>query len=90
MITRSYREPELYMAECTLRFSVRLLRSRQSPLAPVFATGHRLNRRYGRGRWRKRKGICQVRLGNVIRLAEVHWYEATGLGRYEHKIKALL
>ncbi len=48
----------------------------------------RLRRIYGRGRWRKRKGIARVRLedGSVL-LAEVHWYEATGIGRREFKIK---
>jgi hypothetical protein len=46
---------------------------------------------YGRGRWRKRKGVAHVQLPNgSIRLAEVHWYEAAGLGRKEFKIKHLL
>jgi hypothetical protein len=51
----------------------------------------RLQRVYGRGRWRKRKGFATVRLqdGSVHR-AEVHWYEATGIGRKELKIKYLL
>lgn len=48
----------------------------------------RLRRVYGRGRWRKRKGIARVRLSDgVIRRAEIHWYEATGIGRHEFKIK---
>ena len=48
----------------------------------------RLRKIYGRGRWRKRKGVARVRLedGSVL-LAEVHWYEATGIGRREFKIK---
>lgn len=51
----------------------------------------RLERRYGRGRWRKRKGIAQVRLADdTVRLAELHWYEATGIGRREFKIKRYL
>lgn len=51
----------------------------------------RLRRIYGRGRWRKRKGIAQVRLSNgSIHLAEIHWYEAAGIGRKEFKIKGLL
>ena len=51
----------------------------------------RLRRIYGRGRWRKRKGIARVRLTNgTISLAEVHWYEAAGIGRKELKIKHLL
>lgn len=51
----------------------------------------RLQRVYGRGRWRKRKGRARVQLPDgTIRLAEVHWYEATGIGRKEHKIKRYL
>jgi hypothetical protein len=51
----------------------------------------RLRRLYGRGRWRKRKGIARVRLGDgSFHLAEVHWYEAAGIGRKELKIKHLL
>jgi hypothetical protein len=51
----------------------------------------RLRKRYGRGRWRKRKGIARVRLpaGEIVR-AEVHWYEATGIGKREFKIKRFL
>jgi hypothetical protein len=51
----------------------------------------RLRKRYDRGRWRKRKGIADVRLrsGEIVR-AEVHWYEATGIGKREFKIKRLL
>ena len=51
----------------------------------------RLRKLYGRGRWRKRKGIAEVRLssGDIVR-AEVHWYEATGIGKREFKIKRLL
>ena len=51
----------------------------------------RLRRAYGRGRWRKRKGIARVRLPDgSLHLAEVHWYEAAGIGRKELKIKHLL
>ena len=60
----------------------------------TFATGSsireiaRLRKFYGRGRWRKRKGIARVRLeGGELRRAEVHWYEAHGIGRKEFKIK---
>jgi hypothetical protein len=48
----------------------------------------RLRRQYGAGRWRKLKGVASVRLlDGTIRLAEVHWYEAHGLGRREFKLK---
>ena len=48
----------------------------------------RLHKRYGRGRWRKRKGFADVKLpGGTIRKAELHWYEASGIGKKEFKIK---
>ena len=48
----------------------------------------RLRRYYGQGRWRKLKGVARVRLINgTIRLAEIHWYEAHGIGRREFKLK---
>jgi len=48
----------------------------------------RLRKLYGRGRWRKRKGFAQVRLPDgSTRRAELHWYEAHGIGRKEFKIK---
>jgi hypothetical protein len=51
----------------------------------------RLRKIYGRGRWRKRKGIAQVRLDDgTFRRAEIHWYEATGIGRRELKIKRFI
>lgn len=52
----------------------------------------RLRKLYGRGRWRKRKGVAKIRLlpGGDSHLAEVHWYEASGIGRKEFKIKKLL
>jgi hypothetical protein len=51
----------------------------------------RLRKRYGAGRWRKRKGFAEVRLltGEIVR-AELHWCEATGIGKREVKIKAFL
>jgi len=48
----------------------------------------RLRKLYGKGRWRKRKGIADVKLPNgTIRKAELHWYEASGIGKKEFKIK---
>ncbi len=48
----------------------------------------RLNRMHGKGRWRKLKGVATVELpSGRIRLAEVHWYEAHGIGKKEVKIK---
>ena len=51
----------------------------------------RLRRTYGPGNWRKRKGIAHIRLENgAVRLAELHWYEAHGIGRREFKRKRYL
>jgi hypothetical protein len=51
----------------------------------------RLQKSYGRGRWRKLKGVAKVRLEDgTITSAEVHWYEAQGIGKRELKIKRLL
>lgn len=48
----------------------------------------RLRRLYGHGRWRKAKGVAVVRLRTGrIRKAELHWYEAHGIGRKEIKRK---
>jgi hypothetical protein len=51
----------------------------------------RLRKLYGQGRWRKRKGFADVRLPDgTIQRAEIHWYEASGIGKRELKIKRLL
>ncbi len=63
----------------------------------VIATGRsireraRLEKRYGRGRWRKLKGLALVELpdGSVVG-AEIHWYEAHGIGRKNLKVKRIL
>ena len=48
----------------------------------------RLRKQYGRARWRKLKGIAQIRLpSGQTRLAELHWYEAQGIGKKEIKRK---
>jgi len=48
-----------------------------------------LNRRYGRGRWRKCKGFAMIRYkksGRIVK-AEIHWYEAHGIGAEAWKVK---
>ena len=51
----------------------------------------RLRKMYGPGRWRKLKGVAHIRLKNgKIRLAELHWYEAHGIGEREIKRKCYL
>ena len=65
--------------------------------AETFARGSgigelpRLRKVYGIGHWRKRKGIASIRLadGSLVE-AEIHWYEATGIGKFEFKIKRYL
>lgn len=63
----------------------------------TIASGHgihilaRLVRLYGRGNWRKMKGIATVKLADgTIAEAEVHWFEAHGIGKRRMKIKRLL
>ena len=63
----------------------------------TFATGSgireiaRLRRSYGTGKWRKRKGYATVLFENGLeREAEIHWYEASGIGKKEIKIKRLI
>jgi hypothetical protein len=65
--------------------------------AQTFAVGKsirdlpRLRRLYGQGRWRKRKGVATVRLDDgFVGEAELHWYEATGIGKKELRIKRIL
>jgi len=51
----------------------------------------RLRKQFGKGRWRKLKGIATVRLANGrIRKVELHWYEAHGIGKRKLKIKRYL
>lgn len=63
----------------------------------AFATGgsirdiEKLEERYGRANWRKMKGMAMVRLASGrVRRAELHWYEAHGIGRKEIKRKRYL
>ena len=49
----------------------------------------RLQRRYGEGRWRKLKGVAYVRLLNgSVRFAEIHWYQAQGIGKENSKLNS--
>ena len=52
---------------------------------------NRLRKMYGHGNWRKMKGITRIQLpSGRIRLAELHWYEAHGIGKKEIKRKKYL
>jgi hypothetical protein len=51
----------------------------------------KIRKKHGRGRWRKLKGIGRVRLADGCECkAELHWYEAHGVGKKEMKVKELL
>lgn len=51
----------------------------------------RLEKLYGRGSWRKMKGIAEVRLSDdSVRLCEIHWFEAHGIGKRNIKVKHYL
>jgi len=50
-----------------------------------------LRKQFGPGRWRKLKGVATVKLfDGTIRKAEIHWYEAHGIGRRKFKIKSFI
>lgn len=50
-----------------------------------------LRKTYGHGRWRKLKGVAEVHLPNgALRIVELHWYEAHGIGKRDLKIKRYL
>ncbi|QTA91760.1 Uncharacterized protein dnm_078340 [Desulfonema magnum] len=51
----------------------------------------RLEKLYGHGNWRKMKGCAEVRLSDgSVRLAEIHWFEAHGIGKRNIKVKHYL
>ena len=50
-----------------------------------------LRKRFGKGNWRKLKSVATVRLKDgSIRLAELHWFEAHGIGKRKMRIKRFL
>ena len=51
----------------------------------------KIRKKHGKGRWRKLKGIGRIRLADGTECyAELHWYEAHGVGKKEMKVKELL
>jgi hypothetical protein len=63
----------------------------------IIATGKgirerkRLSKIYGKGRWRKLKGIAKIKFSDGATCeAEIHWYEAHGIGAKEYKIKQII
>ena len=52
---------------------------------------NRLQKRYGKAKWRKVKGLAEIRLqSGLVVQAELHWYEAHGVGKKEIKVKRQL
>ncbi len=50
-----------------------------------------LERTYGKGRWRKMKGTATVQVADgTICEAEIHWFEAHGVGRNDFKLKTVI
>jgi hypothetical protein len=50
-----------------------------------------LEERFGPGNWRKLKGLATVRIEDgTMHEAEIHWYEADGIGMRWAKIKRFL
>ena len=63
----------------------------------VIATGtairerKRLWKHYGKARWRKMKGTANIEFADgTMCEAEIHWYEAHGIGAKEYKIKRIV
>ncbi len=76
------------------RQSVRF-RSNRCPLSlELLSAFVRIRVRFTSGsaaKWRKMKGVCEIRLrSGLVVNAELHWYEAHGIGRKEFKVKRLL
>ncbi len=65
--------------------------SRQIAKGVAVRQRRRLRKIYGRGTWRKMKGVARIQLKTgLILTAELHWYEAHGIGKKEFKIKRIL
>jgi hypothetical protein len=74
-----------------LRFSAKFPKLKRLRRAQVFVKSLVCEGFMAAPVWRKRKGVAHVRLaGGTVHLAEIHWYEAAGIGRKEFKIKQLL
>jgi hypothetical protein len=60
-------------------------------VGPSIRENIRLRKQFGVGRWRKMKGVADFRLADgTIRVAEIHWYEAHGIGKRKLKLKRFL
>ena len=60
-------------------------------VGPAIRELKRLQKQHGKAKWRKMKGIGEIRLqSGLVARAELHWYEVHGIGKKEFKIKRLL
>jgi hypothetical protein len=50
----------------------------------------RLKKQHGVGNWKKKKGIARILKDGKICVAEIHWYEAHGIGKKEFKTRRVL
>ncbi len=79
------------MMRCELKSSAISPRSKPLPAAVASVKWRDYKRLTGAAIGAKRKGVAEVRLADGrVRLAEIHWYEASGIGRKEYKIKRFL
>ena len=84
---RGYKNQIVHIQEIPAREAV--YGELEKPLAPCLRSY--LERIYGKGRWRTMKGMATVRLADgAICEAEIHWFEAHGIGRKDLKIKRTL
>jgi hypothetical protein len=80
-----------FIAHGEIRDPRRDQRHRDNRYRPGCVHQAHLERTYGKGRWRKRKGIATVRLSDgTVREAEVHWFEAHGVGQKDFKVKKVI
>lgn len=71
-----------------MKFQAKLKISKQSQLVEISTNLCDLKKQFGYGRWRKLKGAAHIQIQNGnIRKAELHWYEAHGIGRKKISIK---
>jgi hypothetical protein len=86
-----FRKPPHYPNEVRFEIVGRVTRMETIAVGRGIRDLDRLRDWYGNGRWRKVKGVAMVRLPDGrASLAEIHWYEANGVGTREVKVKRLL
>jgi hypothetical protein len=83
------RPPMKFIVPILLPDVAAIILKKRNPFKPRIRSY--LRKAYGRGWWRKMKGTASVRLPNgALRVVELHWYEAHGIGQWDIKIKRYL